>query len=89
MLLHSAKAGTRLHLEPAQLVIDALPGGLIQHSSIVNDIVCGGLGLVQDVKLVCQSITGAQQQRCCCSSLQVGILSLDEFARASTYLSHK
>ena len=53
--------GQVCYLESAQLVVDALPGGLVQNSGIINDIICGGPGLVHDVEFVCQRITGAQQ----------------------------
>ena len=60
-LLSRGKGWTTLYLKSAELVVDALPGGLVQHSGIINDIVCSGPGLIHDVKLICQRITGAQQ----------------------------
>jgi len=53
------REGSVKHLESAELVIYTLPCGLVEHARIVNDIVCGGPGLVHDVKLIGQGITGA------------------------------
>ena len=57
--LTGEKGWTEEYLESAQLIVEALPCCLVQHPSIIYDIVGGGSGLVHDVELICQRITGA------------------------------
>lgn len=70
LLAEEARAPQRSHLKAGELVIDTLFGGLVQNAGIINDIILRGCGLVQDVKLVCERLTGAQEQCCCSPSLQ-------------------
>lgn len=40
------------HLQPGQLVIEALSGGLVEHARVVDDMLRAGRRQVQDVQLV-------------------------------------